>query len=145
MLTLRKGNVYANVHADCIDCEKFEKYLWKKCWTSIVWSASIEDQPLLERYMGICDKIESFLCLVAAGAHNLRGAHKLLVAVMLAYLVVRGATLGSLFRFCNGKPHSWELFVKAVRKALTTAGASAQNGVEDSMIITLGKWQSSAY
>ena len=45
------------------------------------------------------DKIESFLCLVPAGAHNLHGTHKLLVAVMLAYLVVRGATLGSLFGF----------------------------------------------
>ena len=69
---------------------------------------------------------------------------------------------GPFFRFASGTPLSRELLVKHVRAALQphdidvsrysghsfrigAATAAAAVGVEDSMIKTLGRWQSSAY
>ena len=84
------------------------------------------------------------------------------VAAISAYLVVRGHTPGPFFHFNSGSPLSRELFVKHVRRALNAQGvdassysghsfrigaatAAAAAGLEDSLIKTLGRWQSAAY
>lgn len=84
------------------------------------------------------------------------------VAAVAAYLAVRGGLSGSFFRFSSGTPLSRELLVKHMRAALLSYGmdvskysghsfrigaatAASAMGVEDSMIKTLGRWQSSAY
>ena len=84
------------------------------------------------------------------------------VAAISAFLVVRGTETGPFFRFASGAPLSRELFVRRVREALEPWGidekkysghsfrigaatAAAAAGVEDSLIKTLGRWESSAY
>ena len=84
------------------------------------------------------------------------------VVAVAAYLAVRGRQPGPFFRFVSGMPLSRELFVKHIRAALRpydievnnysghsfrigAATAASAAGVEDSMIKTLGRWQSSAY
>ena len=84
------------------------------------------------------------------------------VAAVAAYLAVRGGLSGPFFRFSSGTPLSRELLVKHMRAALLSYGmdvskylghsfrigaatAASAMGVEDSMIKTLGRWQSSAY
>ena len=69
---------------------------------------------------------------------------------------------GPLFQFYDGRSLTRERFVQAVRKALTKAGfdhqvyaghsfrigaatTAAHCGIPDSVIQTLGRWQSSAY
>ena len=84
------------------------------------------------------------------------------VAAVTAYLPARGRAPGPFFRFRRGTPLSRELLVKHVRQALCQLGievkhvaghsfrigaatTAAAAGLEDSMIKTLGRWQSSAY
>ena len=84
------------------------------------------------------------------------------VAAMLGYLVQRGVTLGPLFTFADGRPLTRECFVSALRLALEVysmdssayaghschvgvATAIAARGLQDSLIKTLGHWDSSAY
>ena len=84
------------------------------------------------------------------------------VAAILSYIVVRGVGLGPLFRFADGRPLTRSRFVAQVRAALTTAGieegsycshsfrigaatTAAARGIEDSVIKTLGRWESTAY
>lgn len=84
------------------------------------------------------------------------------VAAVAAYLAIRGRSAGPFFRFAAGTPLSRESLVKHIRGALRPFGvdvsqysghsfrigaatAAAAVGVEDSMIKTLGLWQSSAY
>lgn len=84
------------------------------------------------------------------------------VVAVAAYLAVRDRQSGPFFRFASGTPLSRELFVKHIRIALRpydlevssysghsfrigAATAASAAGVEDSMIKTLGRWQSSAY
>ena len=84
------------------------------------------------------------------------------ISAMLAYLAVRGDKEGPLFQFYDGRSLTRERFVQAIRKALTKAGfdhqvyaghsfrigaatTAAHCGIPDSVIQTLGRWQSSAY
>ena len=84
------------------------------------------------------------------------------VSALVEYLVMRGPGAGPLFRFLDGSPLSRSALVERVRAALTAAGidptpfsghsfrigaatSAAANGVEDSMIQTLGRWKSDAY
>lgn len=84
------------------------------------------------------------------------------VAAISAYLAVRGRGPGPFFRFQSGAPLSRELLVKHLRAALKTKGfdeskyaghsfrigaatTAAAVGLEDSLIKTLGRWESSAY
>ncbi len=85
-----------------------------------------------------------------------------LVAAMLDYLSVRGMAPGPLFTYQNGQYLTRQRFAGAVRAALTKAGidqskycthsfrigaatTAAQKGVEDSVIKTLGRWESLTY
>lgn len=84
------------------------------------------------------------------------------VSAMLGYLVVRGRSAGPLFVWKGGHFLTRAQFVAAVKKALGAAGADASEfnghsfrigaastaaarGMEDSMIKTLGRWESDAY
>ena len=84
------------------------------------------------------------------------------VSAVAAYLAVRGRSAGPFFRFVSGTCLSRELLVKYIRAALHRYGidvskysghslrigaatAASAVGVEDSIIKTLGRWQSSAY
>ncbi len=84
------------------------------------------------------------------------------VSAILDYLSMRGMSPGPLFKFNDGRPLSRQLFVEAVRKGLKLAGVNqdkycghsfrigaattaAARGVEDSIIKTLGRWESLAY
>ena len=81
------------------------------------------------------------------------------VAAVLDYMVRRGSSPGPFFTFADGRPLTRECFVKAVRGAMDQAGidssrytghsfrigAAAQYGVQDSLIKTLGRWESVAY
>ena len=78
-----------------------------------------------------------------------------------AFLAVRGAEAGPFFHFTSGAPLSRELFVRQVRAlkpwgidekkylghsfCIGAATAATAAGVEDSLIKTLGRWESSAY
>ena len=84
------------------------------------------------------------------------------VAAVLAYLAIRGAAPGPLFRFQDGRPLTKDRFITRVREALETLGLSsecyaghsfrigaattaAECGLQDSQIKALGRWKSSAY
>lgn len=84
------------------------------------------------------------------------------VAAMLDYLTTRGMSPGPLFVLENGHYLTRQRFAAAVRAALGKAGVeqtqycthslrigaattAAKNGIEDSVIKTLGRWESSAY
>ena len=78
------------------------------------------------------------------------------LSAILSYLVVRGKTAGPLFVWKSGLFLTWENFVAAVRGALEAdfnghsfrigaATTAASRGMEDSMIKTLGRWESDAY
>ena len=84
------------------------------------------------------------------------------VAIITRYLAVRGSARGPLFLCADGSPLSRNTLVTKVRAALAQAGidshaysghsfrigaatTAAKNGVEDSLIQILGRWQSSAY
>ena len=84
------------------------------------------------------------------------------VTALLRYMAARGGNPGPLFIWVDGRFLTWKTFVAGVRAALTSAGypaanyaghsfrigaatTAAQRGVQDSLIQTLGRWQSSAY
>ncbi len=78
------------------------------------------------------------------------------VTAMLDYLCARGSSQGPLFVFADGKLLSRSRFVDRLRIGLREAGidycshsfrigAAAKKGVEDCVIKTLGRWESSAY
>ena len=92
-------------------------------------------------------KVDSPLCPVGAG---------------LDYMATRGSNSGPFFRFSNGDPLTKSKFTKEVRNVLQALGlpyadfaahsfrigaatAAARAGVEDSLIRTLGRWNSSAF
>ena len=84
------------------------------------------------------------------------------INAMLSYLAVRGSSAGLLFHFKDTTPLVKSKFVSEFRDKLSQAGlnsslysghsfrigaasTAAANGVEDSLIQTLGRWKSSAY
>ncbi len=84
------------------------------------------------------------------------------VNAIAAYLVARGREAGPFFTFSSGAPLSRESLVRWVRAALGAAGMDATKysghsfrigaattaalvGIEDSLIKTLGRWESAAY
>lgn len=86
------------------------------------------------------------------------------VSAMLAYLPLRGLTSGPLFRFEDGHPLTRARLVDHLWAALSAANipcddskysghsfrigaatTAAAMGLEDSLIRTLGRWESSAY
>ena len=84
------------------------------------------------------------------------------VVAVLSYLVMRGPGPGPLFSFSDGKWLTRRRFVSKVREALAAAGikqtkynshsfrigaatAAAAQGIEDSIIKTLSRWESTAY
>lgn len=81
---------------------------------------------------------------------------------MLGYLDIRGAGPGPLFQFVNRTGLTKYRFVAHVREALLVAGVDesrhnghsfrigavtkpAERGIEDWVIKTLGRWESTAY
>lgn len=84
------------------------------------------------------------------------------VAALLDYLKSRRTDPGPLFRFEDGLPLTRPRFAAAIRSALARAGVdqkkfcmhsfrigaastAAARGIEDSVIKTLGRWESTAY
>ena len=84
------------------------------------------------------------------------------VAATLSYMIQRGSSRGPLFVFENGKYLTRVRFVAAMREALKEAGfdpsryaghsfqigaatTATQRGVQDSLIKTLGRWESATY
>ena len=84
------------------------------------------------------------------------------VCALLSFLVARGSRSGPLFVFTDGRLLTRKRFVDAVRAFLSAAGINekrynghsfrigaatfaAANGIEDSIIKTLGRWESVAY
>ena len=99
------------------------------------------------------------------GIHNIfLGRMEDPVSVTLAYLPARGLTPGPLFCFENGRPLTRARLVEHLRSSLSAAGIQSDEsrysghsfrigaattatamGIEDSLIKTLGQWESSAY
>lgn len=84
------------------------------------------------------------------------------VAALLNYIVKRSASRGPLFIFEDGRSLSCDRFVSAMREALKAAGidatkyaghsfrigvatTAARNGILDSLIKTMGCWESLGY
>lgn len=84
------------------------------------------------------------------------------VTAVLGYIVARGSSPGPLFRWEDGRFLTREAFVQAVRLALAGSGliagdyaghsfrigaatTAARQGLQDSLIKTLGRWESPAY
>ena len=84
------------------------------------------------------------------------------VQALLAYIAVRGDKQGALFSFSNHQLLTRARFVKHLRLALSKAGidpdlyaghsfrigaatVACTQGIEDSTIMTLGRWKSNAY
>ena len=84
------------------------------------------------------------------------------VAAIISFLLCRGSAPGPLFRFASGEYLTRKRFVELVRAALTRASidqskycghsfrigaatTAAARGIEDSIIKTLGRWDSVAY
>lgn len=84
------------------------------------------------------------------------------VGALLSYLVARGSESGPLLVFADTRVLTRKRFVDAVKAALTAAGIEQKNynghsfrigaattaaakGIEDSIIKTLGRWESVAY
>ena len=84
------------------------------------------------------------------------------MAATLTYLVERGITKGPLFLFEDGRYLTWDRFVSEVREVLVVAGVdtskyaghsfhigaattAAEQGIQDSLIRTMGRWESSTY
>ena len=92
-------------------------------------------------------KSDCLLCLVGAGVD---------------YMSSRGANPGPFFKFANGQPLTKSKFTQYVQETLQALGlphneftghssriraatAAAQAGIEDSVIHTMGRWNSSAF
>ena len=84
------------------------------------------------------------------------------VAAILAYIVIRPPTPGPLFIFHDGSCLSRPRLVQALHQALTASGidashfnghsfwigaatTAAKKGINDSLIMTLGRWRSTTY
>ena len=84
------------------------------------------------------------------------------VAAVLSYMVARGNSSGPLFTWEDNRFLTRDQFVRGVRAALSEAGyvakdyaghsfrigaatTAAEHGIQDSLIKTLGRWESSAY
>ena len=84
------------------------------------------------------------------------------VAAVSTYIASRGTAAGPFFVFPNGTPLTKAKFVDITRQALEDLGlprhqfaghsyrigaatTAAQMGLEDSLIMTLGRWNSAAY
>ena len=84
------------------------------------------------------------------------------VAALLHFISIRGTAEGPLFRFQNGKFLTKSNFIPHIRRALSTLGydshhyaghsfrigaasTAAKANLEDSMIRTLGRWESDAF
>ena len=84
------------------------------------------------------------------------------VTALIAYMTVREPEEGCFFKFGDGKPLTKAKFTQHVRLALEAAGlsyqhfaghsfrigaatAAAKAGIEDSMIRTMGRWNSTAF
>ncbi len=84
------------------------------------------------------------------------------VAAMIDYLAVRGIASGPLFQFLDGSPLHRRQLVLAIRNALANqnfdvseycghsfhigaATTADRNGIEDCIIKTLGRWESTAH
>ena len=84
------------------------------------------------------------------------------VVEILAYMVLRKPGEGPLFRFKDGRPLTRVHFVSQVREALEQVGieyskyaghsfrigaatTAAARGIQDSLIKTMGRWESVAY
>ena len=84
------------------------------------------------------------------------------VAATLAYMASRGSQEGAFFQFKTGQPLTKAKFTQHVRTALQAAGlpylnfaghsfrigaatSAARAGIEDSVIRTLGRWNSAAF
>eukprot|EP00731_Ephydatia_muelleri_P033273 Em0027g21a len=90
------------------------------------------------------------------------GAELCPVAAILSYMVIRGSLPGPFFMFEDKRPLTRDRFVGEMRKALEQAGVTAKQysghsfrigaattaascGLQDSLIKTLGRWESAAY
>lgn len=84
------------------------------------------------------------------------------VAAVLSYMAMRKPGKGPLFRFGDGRPLTRERFVARMREVLRQIGieqtkysghsfrigaasTAAKKGIQDSLIKTLGRWESVAY
>ena len=84
------------------------------------------------------------------------------VAAVLAYMALRGPGSGPLFRFRDGRPLTQQRLITKLRGVLQEAGlhperyaghsfrigaatTAAARGVQDSLIKTMGRWESVAY
>ena len=84
------------------------------------------------------------------------------IAALTAYMATRGCSQGPFFHFPDHQPLTRQLLVEHLRRALQATGldpkkfaghsfrigaatTAAAHGLEDSLIRTLGRWQSSAY
>ena len=84
------------------------------------------------------------------------------VAAVLAYMALRGPGGGPLFRFQNGSPLTRQKLVSKLREVLQKVGidcskysghsfrigaatTAAARGIQDSLIKTMGRWESVAY
>ena len=84
------------------------------------------------------------------------------VVAVLSFMASRGSSESPFFRFSNGQPFTKVKFTDRIRQALHSLGlpyqdfaghsfrigavtAAANAGLEDSVIHTLGRWNSSAF
>ena len=84
------------------------------------------------------------------------------VAAILSYMALRGPGEGPLFRFQNGSPLTRQKLVNKLREVLQRVGidcskysghsfrigvatTAAAKGIQDSLIKTMGRWESVAY
>ena len=105
-----------------------------------------------------CDQFSKAVTLSVGATHM----DICLVAAMLGYLVERESLPGPLFKFTDGRYLTRNRFVSALRAALGECGidsalyaghsfrigvatTAALRGMQDSLIKTLGRWDSSAY
>ena len=128
---------WGDVRVDDVECPQYLEVVLKASKTDPFWKG-------VSVYLG---RNDTTFCPVPA---------------VLDYMVRRGSASGPFFRFESGLCLSWGHFVSAVKAALESSGVDSMNyagnsfrigaattaaslGVQDSLIQTLGRWQSSAY